>query len=189
MSPTRRLLVALPLLLVLLALAGCETLNTVSGYLGNKVVFTEPQLQRYLGKRFPREIDKLGGLVSVTLSQPSLKLPQDDDRLHLGFDVAIGALGSKNLTQGNFALASGLRYDPATQGLHLDNPEVINVHLDGANGLLQGSSRELVNLMLAELAREVPVYRLDDDLLRKLPASKQIGTVRIQGGTVVVELD
>ena len=43
------------------------------------------------------------------------------------------------------------RYDPATQGLHLDNPEVISVHLDGASGLLQGSSRELVNLMLVEL--------------------------------------
>ncbi len=189
MSATCRLLVALPLMLVLLALAGCETLNTVSGYLGNKIVFTEPQLQRYLGKRFPREIDKLGGLVSVTLSEPSLSLPQDDDRLHLGFNVAIGALGSKSLTQGNFALASGLRYEPATQGLHLDNPEIIRLELEGGGALLQGGSRELVNLLLVELAREVPVYRLDDDLLRKLPASKHIGAAHIRNGTVVIELD
>ena len=189
MSATRRLLFALPLMLLLLTLAGCETLNTVSGYLGNKVVFTEPQLQRYVGKRFPRELDKLGGLVSVTLSQPTLNLQQDDDRLHLGLDMAIGALGSKNLTQGHFVLASGLRYEPATQGLHLDNPEIISLDLDGGGSLLQGGSRELVNLLLVEVAREVPVYRLDDDLLRKLPANKKIGTVRIQSGTVVVELD
>lgn len=189
MNPGRRLFIAATLSTALLALAGCETLNTVSGYLGNKVVFTEPQLQRYVGKRFPREIDKLGGLVSVTLSQPSLSLQQDDDRLHLGLDMSIGALGSKNLTRGNFVLASGLRYEPATQGLHLDNPEIISLDLDGSGSLLQGGSRELVNLLLVEVAREVPVYRLDDDLLRKLPASKQIGAVSIQNGTVMVELD
>ena len=45
-------------------LAGCQTVNTLSGWLGNKVAFTEPQLQRHLDRSFPREFDKLGGLVS-----------------------------------------------------------------------------------------------------------------------------
>ena len=41
-------------------LAGCQTVNTLSGWLGDKVAFTEPQLQRHLDRSFPREFDKLG---------------------------------------------------------------------------------------------------------------------------------
>ena len=53
-----------------LALAGCSTLNAVTGLLGNQINFTQPQLQRYLNQSFPREFDKLGGLVSATLTNP-----------------------------------------------------------------------------------------------------------------------
>ena len=64
-----------------LALAGCSTLNAVTGLLGNQINFTQPQLQRYLNQSFPREFDKLGGLVSATLTNPRLSIPTGDDRL------------------------------------------------------------------------------------------------------------
>ena len=49
-------------LLALLVLAGCTTLSAL---VGNQVTFTAPQLQSYLDRRFPRDYDKLGGLVSL----------------------------------------------------------------------------------------------------------------------------
>lgn len=182
----------LSLVLALIAtatVAGCQTVNTLSGWLGNKVAFTEPQLQRYLDNSFPREFDKLGGLVSATLSQPQLSLPSNDDRLHLDFDISVNALGAKNVTSGSFTLVSGLRYNPATQGLHLKNPELVNIDLPNAGSLLSGGTRELLNAVLVEYANEQPVYRLDSDLLRKLPAGKHIASTEIENGLVVVRLE
>lgn len=182
----------LPVALVLFAsvvLAGCTTLDAVSSWLGNRVAFTAPQLQRHLDNSFPREFDKLGGLVSATLSHPRLSIPVGDRRLRLDFDIEVNALGARDVTSGHFALASGLRYSPATQGLHLQNPEVLSIDVPNAGTLLKGGTRELLNAVLAEYAREEPVYRLDSDLLRKLPAGKRIASTDIENGLVVVHLD
>jgi hypothetical protein len=175
-------------LIAVATLASCETMNTVSGWLGNKIAFTEPQLQRHLDHNFPREFDKLGGLVSATLSRPRLTIPRDDTRLHLDFDISVSALGAKNISSGNFTLVSGLRYNPTTQGLHLHNPELANINMPNAGSLLSGGTKELLNAVLVEYANEQPVYRLNDDLLRKLPVGKHIVSTDIEDGLVVVRL-
>ncbi|TWT18583.1 DUF1439 domain-containing protein [Luteimonas marina] len=183
-----RPLLLLPALCALL-LAGCSTIGAMSAWLNDQVAFTSPQLQRYVDRRFPRSFDKLGGLVSVTLANPRLTIPPGDSRLRLEFDLGLGALGGEGATTGHLALASGLRYEPATQGLHLDAPELLQFEVPGSGELLRGGSRAIVNSLLAEYARSEPVYRLDDDLLAKLPAGKRIGTVGIERGVVVVHLD
>jgi len=175
-------------LIASITLAGCGTINTMSAWLGNTVTFTEPQLQRQLDNRFPREFDQLGGLFSATLSQPRLSIPRDEQRLYLDFDVSVNALGARNITSGSFTLVSGLRYDPATQGLHLQDPELLRIDLPNAGTLLSGGTRGLLNAVLVEYAKEQPVYRLDSDLMRKLPPGKRIVSTDIEDGLVVVRL-
>lgn len=169
-------------------LAGCASLNAVSAWLGNEVAFTAPQLQRRLDYSFPRDFDKLGGLVSARLSHPRLSIPAGQDRLRLDFDISVSALGETPVGSGHFALLSGLRYNPATRGLHLDQPELLSVDVPGAGSLVRGGTRGLLNLLLAEYAASEPVYRLDDALLRKLPAGKHIASTGIERGRVVVRL-
>jgi hypothetical protein len=188
MRTRRRFLVAALAATATLTLAGCETLNTVTGLFGNQINFTQPQLQRYLNQSFPREFDKLGGLVSATLTNPRLSMPSNDDRLRLDFDINVGALGARDVSRGHFALASRLRYDPATRGLHLDNPEILSVDVPGSGSLMAGGTRQLVNTVLAEYARSEPVYRIDNDILQRLPASKRIGSTQIENGRVVIHL-
>ncbi len=182
---SRPLLTALAFLL----LAACSTIGAVSAWLNDEVAFTPAQLQHSLDKRFPRTFDKLGGLVAVTLANPRVSIPPGDTRLRLEFDVGMGALGGEGAPTGHLALASGLRYDPSTQGLHLVDPDLQQFDLPGSGTLLKGGARGVVNGLLAEYAREEPVYRLDPDLLSKLPAGKRIGTVGIEKGVVVVHLD
>jgi len=172
-----------------LLVAACSTIGAVSAWLNDEVAFTPSQLQHSLDKRFPRTFDKLGGVVAVTLTNPRLTIPPGDTRLRLEFDVGMGALGSEGAPTGHLALASGLRYDPSTQGLHLVDPDLQQFDLPGSNGLLKGGARGIVNSLLAEYARSEPVYTLDPDLLDKLPAGKRIGTVGIDKGVVVVHLD
>ncbi|NYZ63678.1 DUF1439 domain-containing protein [Luteimonas deserti] len=172
---------------LLIGLAACTSLGVVSAWLNDQVAFTAPQLQRQLDARFPRTFDRVGGLVSVRLDNPRLSIPPGDRRLRLDFDIGLDGMASDGRT-GRVALVSGLRYDPSTRGLHLDDPELLQFDLPGANALLRGGARGVVNSLIAEYARSEPVYRLDDDLLSKLPTGRQVGAVDIDSGRVVVRL-
>ena len=180
-----------PLLAVLLAtllVAGCSTLNAVSALLGNEVTFTQPQLQQSLNRNFPKHYDKLGGLVSVTLLNPRLSIPQGSNRLRLDFDLGLGALGSdSSRPTGRFALTSALRFDPSTRGLHLLDPNIESVDVPALGGAMTSSARGLLNSWLVDYARDEPVYRFDNTLLDRLGA-RRIGSTDIDNGMVVVRL-
>lgn len=170
-----------------LALAGCSTLDTVAALLGDRLFFTQPQLQQALNRNFPRHYDKLGGLVSMTLLNPRLSIPQGS-RLRLDFDLGIGALGSdSSRPDGHFALTSALRYDPATRGLHLQDPAIEHVEVPSMGGAMNSTARGLLNNWLADYARDEPVYRFDNSLLDRLGA-RRVGRTEITGGQVVVHL-
>ena len=170
-------------------LAACSSLDALGGLIGNQMAFTAPQLQGYLDKRFPRDYDKLGGLVTLTVLHPRLSIPQGSHRLRLDFDVGFGALGRNGQTPaGHFAVASGLRFEPRTLGLHLDQPTLESVDVPTLGGAMNGTGRELINRWLADYARDEPVYRFDDSLLQRLGA-RRIGATTIDNGLVVVHLD
>lgn len=172
-----------------LLLAGCATLGAVAGLLGNQVSFTAPQLQRYLDQRFPRDYDKLGGLVTLSVLNPRLSIPPGSRRLRLDFDVGFGVLGRDSHTpSGHLALASGLRFDPGTRGLHLDQPTIESLDVPQLGGGMNATGRELVNRWLADYSREEPVYRFDNSLLQRLQ-SRRIGATTIDNGLVTVHLD
>ena len=192
MNPRRRrsylVFLAAALAFAGLALAGCSTLNAVTALLGNQVNFTQPQLQQSLDRNFPKHYDKLGGLVSMTLLNPRLSIPQGSNRLRLDFDLGIGALGSdSSRPNGHFALTSALRYDPTTRGLHLQEPTIEQVNVPALGGMMNSSARGLLNNWLAGYARDEPVYRFDNSLLDRL-GSRRIGRTDIESGQVVVHL-
>ena len=175
-------------LLAALLVAGCSTLNAVGALLGNQVTFSQPQLQQALNRNFPKHYDKLGGLVSVTLLNPRLSIPQGSDRLRLDFDLGLGALGSNSSRPtGRFALTSALRFDPTTRGLHLQNPTIDSIDVPTLGGVMNSSARGLLNSWLADYARDEPVYRFDNNLLDRLGA-RRIGSTEIENGLVVVHL-
>ena len=187
-SPAVHRMALLLVFLATLVVAGCSTLNTLGAMLGSQVTFTQPQLQHALDRNFPKDYDKLGGLVSLQLTNPTLSIPYDSTRLRLDFDVGLSGLGSSSLsTTGHFALSSGLRFDLDTLGLHLQNPVIESVDMPALGGAMNGTSRELLNRWLADYARDEPVYRLDSTLLDRISA-RRIDSTRIERGVVVVNL-
>jgi hypothetical protein len=192
MNPRRRFLVTSTLgtaaAVASLALAGCSTLNAVTALLGDQVNFTQPQLQHALNRNFPKHYDELGGLVSMTLLNPQLSIPQGSNRLRLDFDLGVGALGSdSSRPSGHFALTSALRYDTTTRGLHLQNPAIEQVNVPSLGGVMNSTARGLLNSWLADYARDEPVYRFDNSLLDRL-GSRRVGRTDIENGQVVVHL-
>lgn len=187
-APAIAVLVATMLVTAMLV-AACSTLGAVGALLGNSVAFTAPQLQGYLDRRFPRDYDKLGGLVQLTVLNPRLSIPQGSSRLRLDFDVGFGALGrdSRN-PAGHFAVVSGLRWDPRTRGLHLDAPALESVDVPQLGGAMNATGRDLVNRWLADYARDEPVYEFEPGLWQQI-ASRRIDATTIENGQVVVHLD
>ena len=179
--------IALAFLLVLFAsLAACTTLQAL---VGNQVTFTAPQLQSYLDRRFPRDYDKLGGLVTLRVMHPRLTIPQGSGRLQLDFDLGIGGMGmDSGSPAGHFALQSGLRFDPSTRGLHLADPELVGVDVPAMGGAMNSTARAAVNTWLADYARQEPVYQLDDSLLSRM-AGRRIGQATIGNGVITLHLD
>lgn len=184
----RKPLFACVLVAVAACLAACSTLGAVGALLGDSVSFTTPQLQGYLDRRFPRDYDKLGGLVTLSVLNPRLSIPQGSSRLRLDFDVGFGALGRDSRTpSGHFAVASGLRFDMGTRGLHLDNPTLDSVDVPQLGGAMNTTGRELINRWLQDYARDEPVYQLDSGLMERI-ASRRIDATTIENGQVVVHL-
>jgi hypothetical protein len=170
-------------------LAACTSMGAIAGLLGNQISLGAPQLQGYLDTRFPRDYDKLGGLVTLTVLHPRLSIPPGSHRLRLDFDVGFGAMG-RNSRQpaGHFAVASGLRFDARSLGLHLDQPTLESVDVPSLGGAMGGTGRELISRWLADYARNEPVYKFDGSFLQRLGA-RRIGATTIDDGRVVVHLD
>lgn len=96
-------------------LAACSSLGGAALF-GDSIVFTAPQLQGQLDRRFPRDYDKLGGLVTLSVLNPRVSIPPGSDRLRLDFDIGFGALGADSRRPaGHIAVSSGLRWNPATR--------------------------------------------------------------------------
>ncbi len=168
-------------------LAGCSSLGT-SVLLGRDLNFTEPQLQAQLDRKFPRDYRKLGGLVSISLLNPRLTLP-GGGRLHLEFDMGMTGMGTGNRDpSGHVVVESGLRFDAATHGLHMDNPEITDVDVPALGGAMSGTARAMLNSWLLDYARQEPVYRLDDSTFARI-ASKRIERVDIDAGVITLKMD
>jgi hypothetical protein len=183
-------LLRLLLLLVLVAglLPACNTVNLATAWATGRIGFSEAQLQRFLDRRYPRDFDRLNGLVTITLSNPHVVIPADGHRLRLSFDMGMGALGSRGSRGGHVTLVTGLRYVPGTGALYCDQPTLERFDLPGTGSLLGMGTRGIVNALVEDFARREPIYRMDDDLLKHLPAGKMIGAVTIEHGKVVVRL-
>lgn len=167
------------------ALAACSSLGTAALF-GDEIAFTAPQLQAQLDRRFPRDYDKLDGLVTLRVANPRLSIPEGSDRLRLEFDVGIGTLGRDAVPSGHMSITSGLRFDPRTRALHLDQPTLDDADFPDLGGM-NATGRELANRWLDDYARNEPVYEFDHNLLERIGA-RRIDTTTIGNGRIVLHL-
>lgn len=161
---------------------------SVGALLGEDVVFTAPQLQAQLDRRFPRDYDKLGGLVVLRVMNPRLSIPPEGGRLRLEFDVGLGGIaGDGGAPAGHLAVSSGLRFDPQRRGLFLDAPALDSADIPRLGGALGATGRELVDRWLTDYARDEPLYELDSSLAQRI-AARRIDRIDIAGGQVAIRM-
>lgn len=153
----------------------------------DNLTLTPAQLQSAAEPAFPRKETWLGGLARLTLSRPVIAIPAGGDRIQMDLDYDASLAGSGN-RQGRFRVASGLRYDPATQGLHLERPELMDLQADGQGKPMDAQTREMINGLLEQYAQDEPIYRLDAEALAQIPGTLSSDAIRIQDGQVHLRL-
>ncbi len=170
-------------LLALLSLPALASAGT-----GNVLRFDAAQLQAAARSGFPMEHRLLEGFASLTLSDPRVRIPSPGDRLDLQMDYDIVLANGDRIENGNVVVSSGLRYDPATHGLHLVDPVLEHLGTGAAGRGLPGGSREVLQDLIREYADSRPLYRLSDEDLAQVPGTLAADAVRIEGGQVVLTL-
>lgn len=148
----------------------------------NTLSVTAQQVQGYLQAEFPRDFDALGGLVSMTASNPQLTIPADGNRVQMQFDAS-----SNGKALGRVWLSSGLRYEPQAMALYLDAPTVDRV-VPTNGGELRDRDRQLVSLFLQDYARSEPLYKLDPALLTSF-GDVRVESARVEQGQIKVQFN
>ncbi|AKC86202.1 DUF1439 domain-containing protein [Pseudoxanthomonas suwonensis] len=184
-SPFRRRIALLLVLSTMLPLAGCSSMGTLRAFLGGTVVVTDAELQQRFDRRFPRDFELGGGIATLTLEQPQSRL--QDDQLWLAFDVQATVAGLRVGPRGHFALVSGLRFDPDSQALYLHEPRLTRLDLPRMPGLPAGEELlALGDALLAEYARNEPVYVLSERRQSQVPLGRSVYRVDIENGRIVI---
>ncbi|WP_454831943.1 DUF1439 domain-containing protein [Pseudoxanthomonas wuyuanensis] len=174
---------ALSWLLALPALA--QSLPEISG---NQASVGADQIQQFLAGEFPQQHETLGGLLMLTVSDPVISIPADGQRLHLEFSAAAGSGGSAPTPVGRLSMSSGLRYDPQRMALLLDQPTLDGIQPASPGQRVDSRTQMLINLWLADYARDEPLYQLDE-ATRALLGDLQVQSTSIENGRVVVRFN
>ncbi|KAF1720705.1 DUF1439 domain-containing protein [Pseudoxanthomonas wuyuanensis] len=174
---------ALSWLLALPAMA--QSLPEISG---NQASVGAAQIQQFLAGEFPQQHETLGGLLTLTVSDPVISIPADGQRLHLEFSAAAGSGGSAPTPVGRLSMSSGLRYDPQRMALLLDQPTLDGIQPASPGQRVDSRTQMLINLWLADYARDEPLYQLDD-ATRALLGELQVQSTSIENGRVVVRFN
>lgn len=190
MTDTRRaFLRSAAFIAAVMPLSGCSVLNTAGVLLGQQISISASQLQGYLDGHYPRTYEPLGGLITLSVMNPEVALPEDSTRLHLDFDMGIDGLGMRSdKPLGHFAITSGLRYDARSNALYLEEPELESAELPLVGDRMNATGRGLINDWLRDYARNEPVYRLERITLDKL-GSHRVANTLIRNGRIVIKLD
>lgn len=165
------------LLLCTLCLAACCNLGAPQ-----KLVLSEPELQRLLQGRFPVE-QRLLELFEVRATSPQLRLLPDRNRLHAALDLQARDRILFGTFNGRLDFDTALRWEAADQTVRLDQVRVQDfVLLDAPTPA--GARRNVTERVAAALAERV----LEGLVLYRLPAEKaaQLDKAGVQPAALMV---
>lgn len=155
---------------------------------GNEVSVTGAEVQQHLSAEFPQDYDTLGGLLTLTLSDPQLSIPAGGQRLELGVDAKAASGGGNATPIGRLWLSSGLRFDPQQRALLLDQPTLDRIDAASPGQKIDGRTEMLINLWLSDYAKKEPLYQLDTATAALL-GDLQVVSTNIENGRVVVRFN
>jgi hypothetical protein len=159
------------------------------GMLRSDYTFSQSQLQSALERKFPFN-KRYMELFDIQLSNPKLTLDPARNRVNVQFDAALDnrLFFSQPLT-GRFALDSGLRFDPATQSVVLQDPQVQQFDIAGLPPQYSRQLNAIGGILAEQLLQGYPLYTFRPDELKVAGSSVEPGTITVLNDGINVKIN
>lgn len=148
-------------------------------------VVTENELQAQLSALMP--IEKKHFLATIKLSNPTIQLLENMDKLALSATISVSALGHYQ-GQGELDIVSGIRYDNGDASFYLVDPQIRRLSVAHLSEHLQPKVKEITQLLLTSVFEKQPVYQLKDDDIKHQLAKSILQTVEIKNQSLQITL-
>ena len=140
---------------------------------------TRKELQAQIDQRFPLQL-RYSELFEVRLGDPQLTLMAPSNRVALAVDVHIrNPIVKPRQVQGVLALSSGLKFDPASSAIRLDQPTADRVELQGLDGPSAQQLQNIGALVAQELLRDYALYTFKPGDLRRFGKTFEPGAITV----------
>jgi len=159
------------------------------GSFGNEYTFSQRQLQSALERKFPFNKRYLE-LFDIQLANPQLTLDPARNRVNVQFDATVdNKLFFSHALTGRFALGSGLRYDPGTRSVVLEDPQVHQFDVQGLPGQFSRQFNALGGILAEQLLQGYALYTFRPDELRVAGTSVEPGTITVLPDGINVKIN
>ncbi len=116
-------------------------------------------------KNFPMDKKVGEGMFGgvVTLLDPVVAGKSGSDKLAIGSNFSFKTSLLPQVIKGGVSLASGIRYEPSSKSLYLDNPEVQEMTLGNTklSKYISKEKREMITGLLVKALKQEKIYTLD----------------------------
>ena len=147
------------------------------------LTFTREDLQQRVAAKFPFDQKLL--FITVTYSNPNIRLEEGSDRIGIGLD-AVAKLDGDRLVNGSVEGDWVIRYEPGQGALYFDDPRIDRLDIKGLSPATQEMVARVARPLIQEYLRRVPVARLKPGDLRQDLARSMLKSVAIKRGKLYV---
>ena len=148
------------LLLILLGLSGCATM------MGDRTVnVTGDQIVQKLNEKLALPISLLK-VFDVNLSNSLVTFDKTTGRMTTTMDTKLSSQLLDKSLDGKLGISGKLRFDAATSTVVLDEPNIENVHFDGADGKFNEAFNAMAKAVGSEMLNGLTLYTVKPEDLK-----------------------
>ena len=148
------------LLLILLGLSGCATM------MGDRTVnVTGDQIAQKLNEKLALPISLLK-VFDVNLSNSLVTFDKTTGRMTTTMDTKLSSQLLDKSLDGKLGISGKLRFDAATSTVVLDEPNIENIHFDGADGKFNEVFNAMAKTVGSEMLNGLTLYTVKPEDLK-----------------------
>jgi hypothetical protein len=151
-----------------------------------KVEVTQDQLQQQISKMMPVTQEKM--FVTVTLSDPTLELGIDGNKLGMFSNIAVTVPGGIKGT-GRAKVIGNVSYKKETGEFFFYKPTIAQIEVDQIPSEFHSNIKELAQYALNSAVRNKPIFKLSENDPQQKMAKSMLKSVEVKPGKILVTLD
>ncbi len=166
---------------LLLVLTACTTLGD------RTVSVSEADIQNMLNKKLDVPIQLLK-IFDVSLSNSVVKFDQQTGRMQTTLDTTLDSVLFKESLTGKLGISGKLRFDAAMQSIVLDEPQIEQFNIAGADSKQNEMMNALAKVIAGPLLNGLTLYKVKEEDLKFGGTSYAPKDMRVTGNGLQITL-